>query len=190
MKRRDHALNAPPERAPYFKVQVRGEVWTLRTPGLHRVGLLAKLLTPEQGREAMLLAMASGPSPNVVVIVQALQSVGAELVELLGAAIGSAWADPTYALETPQPADWARREHIRAYGAAVYEELYEAGWSFSQMLALALALFEQVSEAARFEREVQERLSFFLGPRATKSDDASPSSSAPSAPGEDSPSPS
>lgn len=183
MRAREPAMATPPDRAPYLRVTctVLGErvEYVLRTPSLHQVALLASAIGDEQKRALFALSTTVAGGVSLAVAAEALRVGGAGLTELIGALIGVSWRDPTVGLQTPQPLAW-EPDHVRAYGAAVFEELHEAGWQLGAVLVCSLALVHQIKEAATLDREVQEQAAFFLDPKGAPrgaSPKPSPSSS-------------
>lgn len=152
MRVRSEVLPDPPDRKPYLRVLAGGREYVLRVPSLHRAALLAQAVTSaELGAFARLIA-----NRSIGAVVQGAPS----MLEAIGALIGASWADPLFELETPAPGDWLP-EYVRAYGAAIHEELHEAGWPLSWQLAAAGAVLRELVELSRAEAEVQELAGFF-----------------------------
>jgi hypothetical protein len=91
----------------------------------------------------------------------------ARLSEAFGRVIGMAWADEDHALESDT-----------SHGAAVFAELYEAGWSQSLLFGLAQSILARSHQEIVTDREVRERADFFGANGASV---ASMSSGSPSA---------
>ena len=70
-----------------------------------------------------------------------LQERYATLLPCAGAVIGVCWADLNTALDTPTPTDLSPTA-LAAFGAAVAEELQEAGWNLMEIVDL----FSKVQE--------------------------------------------
>lgn len=183
MRKREPAGTIPPARHPYIRVSpvVLGErvEYVLRVPSLHQVATLQEIVDEQQRRAFFALAAIWGGGAPIGVVAEALRTGGRGMVELAGALIGVSWRDPLVGLQTPQPLAWDP-ERARAYGAAVFEELHEEGWTLSAVTMCVLALVAEIGKAATLEEEVREQAAFFLGPKATPPDGSpkpSPSSS-------------
>lgn len=74
---------------------------------------------------------------------------------VVAAALGRCWADPDTELQTPPSRD------VVAYGEAVAEELYEAGWSLADVMEAGAAVMGRLADVARISsREVEARMGF------------------------------
>lgn len=73
-----------------------------------------------------------------------------EMEAACGAILGACWADERWALDSE-----ARD------GRGVYDELWDHGWAFQTILALAAALMERMAAAHISESEVADRVRFF-----------------------------
>jgi hypothetical protein len=176
MQLRPNPLPAPPDRMPYIRVSAGDSVVVLRIPSLHQSAQLASAL--DRSELVRLAPLLSGRTP-----LTALVAAGPAILEMMGALIGLAWADPVLQLSTPAPRDLSAGS-VRPYGAEVYEELHEAGWPLSRMLAATMVVLRETAAASAIEQEVQELASFFGVPMLTPSD-VQPSSTLP---GQESPS--
>jgi hypothetical protein len=165
MRIRENPLPIPPDRAPYFRVSVAGQTLHFRTPSLVELAKLGGVMGREQLKSVWLVAGAVQGGSSLVDALLAARAGAGDAFGLVGAVVGVAWADPALELETVRPAEWTP-ETLASFGAAVFEELHESGWKLGQVVAAALAVAEQVSELATFEGEVQERIRFFLRPKA------------------------
>lgn len=185
MKTRDTLLPEPPMASPFVRVRVpvHGKDVVLRVPSLHRVAQLGKAANP-RSFAAVMAAVSTGA--GVLGAIKVAQESGAELLELMGAFIGIAWADPVLVLETPPLTDFSPPA-VLAYGGAVFEELDAAGWRFEWVVACAIALGNEVSDRAALTQEALGQARFFgrrtapsTGPSSSATSSSSADGSAPS----------
>lgn len=162
MRTRDVMLPTPPERPPYFRVQVDGQVYTLRALSPHRIAELARSLEPEQMSALLVLARSLGGGVAPGLAWELSRRAGPELIEVAGAAIGAAWCDPLYGFDASPPSSWSNSAEVRVFGAAVAEELHDAGWVLDQIARLGLALGAEIRRTLALEQEVQEQATFFV----------------------------
>lgn len=92
---------------------------------------------------------------------------------LWGAAVGLAWHHDNWDLEAVNNGD------VLAFGEAVYEELFEAGYRNEWICLLADVVTVEVEEATKVGAEVAKRLRFF---GRTKAEIVSSNSSPPAMP--------
>lgn len=175
MKLRSTPLPEPPDRSPYFRCAVAGGTVVLRVPSLHQLGRVARVLEREHLQPLMAVAVAVQKGGKLLDTLMAARHGAADAPAMLGAAVGIGWADPTLELETPMPADWDAST-LLPYGAGVFDELHEAGWSLSAILGGAVAVAAQIRELANLEGEVAERAGFFVPKMVPSSSDDSKSS--------------
>jgi len=180
---RDPPLQTPPTRPPYFRVAAPdGAELVLRRPSLPTVAVMLKSIPEElQLRVAVRLEQIAKGGSLLEVLLMA-----DDVLPLLAALVGMAWADPRLRLQS------ARGEDIAAYGEAVHEELHEEGWELQHVVLAALAVMDQIQlsaqASAELAPEVARRTAFFRPRRATPSASASPSRSTTSDGGEEPPS--
>jgi hypothetical protein len=177
MRTRAEPLPTPPDRAPYFRASIGPTVLWMRTPSLVLLAELGQVLGQDQIRAVLLVTAAVQGAGSLLEALGAARAGAGSALGLVGAVVGVAWADPLLELETARPERWTA-ETLSAYGAAVFEELHEAGWGLGPLVVAALAVAEQVSQTVAFEQEVQERVRFFLRPKgAASAPSPSPSAS-------------
>lgn len=80
--------------------------------------------------------------------------VPASVFATLGLMVAGCWFHPMYDLEAGRQAD------LEAWGAVVYDELYEAGYSTFELRVLAKACADRIAHAVVSEAEVRERVGF------------------------------
>lgn len=174
MRTRPTPLDAPPARSPYFTVVVAGETRHLRTPSLHRIGSVLRAVPAEH--RARLMAAAGMVSAGRSLVQMAVAAP--EILEALAALVGIAWADPVLELETPP---WTSGE-VGPYGAAVCEELHEAGWQLRHVALAGLAVARQVQVETELDKEVTAMAAFFRPDPAPSNSNESTSSATTSEP--------
>jgi hypothetical protein len=125
---------------------------TLRCPSLlEAVDILAEI---EGLTDAVQLA-AGAELAQISDAIGIIRSAGPRALRALGALIGISWQHAEVDLEASAGAD------LMSYGADVYQELHEAGYTFSDLALLAGALVAEVWKQAQLEEEVTARLSTF-----------------------------
>jgi hypothetical protein len=171
-----------PERAPYFRAQVfeGAEPAVLRAPSLPAASALMKSISQDQQAQLLGIARRAGAESNLL----AMLLVADEVLPLLAALVGIAWADPGIELEAARD----EGEPLERYGARVYEEMHEAGWSVEHVVKCATAVVNEVLQASAIDREVAARLAFLAPRRASASASGSPSRPTTSDASEDEPS--
>jgi hypothetical protein len=174
MQVRATPLPAPPERPPYFAVTVGEQRYILRAPSLHRIGRMVQSVDEQHQRRLTGLVSLLGQGRSIL----AVAASAPDVLELFAAFVGVAWADPVHELETEPWVSGA----LGPYGAAVYEELHEAGWALSQIVLAGLAIARQVQAESALDAEVTAQAAFFLRPKAPSSSSASTSSAGSSEP--------
>lgn len=156
----------PPDRPPYIQLAhpAMGAV-VLRVPSALMAGRLAGLVSDEQRETIALLqglqqGIADADTDRVGQLWQMVQG-SVEALSILGALVGLSWADPRWALDAvAPPREEQTTETVLAYGAAVYEELYEAGWTLAQLIQAATVLYRHMSSAFALFEEGRARADF------------------------------
>jgi len=145
-----------PDRKPYIKVELESGTHVLKTPSLVA---MADLLAASDDLPALLISTAGGVD-NVNDALGLLSQGGPRALRAVGALVGMAWHHPTLDLESEQgasPLEW---------GGAVYDELHAEGYSFSDIVCLALVVLSEVWAQSQISAEVATRANFFLQPQA------------------------
>ena len=150
MRKRPQPLKVP-DRYPFFVVDMteeRGEKVHMRIPSHPFMAELRPLMQEMAGIE----------HPNSLAVI--------------GMLIGEAWRDQVWELE-------ALHKGLEglALGRAVYEELHDDGYTFSQILALYFTIMSAVTDHIQLSEEAAERASFFSQKMAALSSSGSTSES-------------
>lgn len=168
MQPRSPVLPPRPDRPPYFRVVLSTDLaFTMRAPSLHKVGVLLKAVSTEQQSRLLGLGALVARGESML----QLAATAPDVLELFAGLVGVAWADPEFELDTPP---WTEGDPA-AYGAAVYEELHEQGWSLKQIVSVALAIVNEIGNASEIDAEVRRQAERFLPTRALTTESGSKS---------------
>lgn len=167
-----------PNHPPYFECMLegRGMHW-LRAPSHAQ---LAQLISVTQYAPLAVVAMAASEDFNTQLAM--FHQAGDEIGELAGALIGFAWFHESLDLDThtakPIRPPGKRPDYTPycAYGAAVYEELHEAGYTLQEIAGMLVAILGTIAAATSVSDEVVERATFLVNRLTTTSASSAESS--------------
>jgi len=147
MKPRQTPLDIP-NRAPYVRIEVgnHGE-HVFRMPWFAQAARLQKLVSDEE-RDAYANAKTLTETTDAVAVI----------ASKVCAVIGMLWHHPTLALEAENSGD------LDAYGAAVAEELHEAGYGIIELITAWAALLNAMTRSMYTITKAEEEAKDFLPP--------------------------
>lgn len=172
MQTRARPLPIPSDRLPYMSVVVRDATYYLRVPSLLTLAQIGEAVDGDSIRSVAALFGGVAGGAGLIASFEEARHGGPPLLQALGCLLGVSWADPVVELQAERPTTWTA-EAIAKFGGAVYEEMYEAGWTLANMVKAAVALTDQITAATTLEQGVLEKASFFGSPKATTSSEPS-----------------
>ncbi|MCP3958827.1 MAG: hypothetical protein GY719_13320 [bacterium] len=147
MKKRDVPKEVP-DRRPFFVVEIEDlDPHHMRIPSPARSSQLLKALRDAHLEEGLEL--------NLETAEESLEDITA----LQGAVIGTSWAHRELELETRR----REFENLLDYGTAVYEELWDEGYTMTQTSQLWARCVERLVGDFISEKEVLDRMGFTKG---------------------------
>ncbi len=163
-----------PDRSTYFTVETQHQgVIDFRTP--NPVAGFRALQGMAQGKVAVLLS-AAGKATDPAVMLRLYAEVGPDMGSLLGYFVGVAWRHRDLDLEAADDTKLRRSDPL-AWGEEVIDELHEAGWTMTDMVATGALIVQHWIETVEVEEGVADRVDFGAAPRESESSPSSTSES-------------
>jgi hypothetical protein len=106
-----------------------------------------------------------------------IKSSGPEMLTTLGSVVGMAWYDKHHDLPVPVPGRKASPDDWHEFGETVYESLHEHGFTFSDVLCMAIAVIGEWVGELTLHQEAAERADFFAQKMASLTTPSSTSES-------------